>query len=172
MRWLARPLWENIPFPERWPPGGGQTGSGAGRRFCPRCGGEDRRAVAAGNSGGRTGGGTAAALLYAPGPAGQSGEYPEGQAAHRSGQVQRLRIVRSAVPHGQYRSGGCFPGEGYLHQMLCLCEKSVPQGQSFTRTRAICITSTNWKKALPAGQRWKRFCNSLQQALRQRRRAC
>ena len=67
--------------------------------------------------------------IIRPGPAGQSGEYPEGQAAHRSGQVQRLRIVRSAVPHGQYRSGGCFPGEGYLHQMLCLCEKVSHRGK-------------------------------------------
>lgn len=35
MRWLARPLWENIPFPERWPPGGRTNRIWRGQKILP-----------------------------------------------------------------------------------------------------------------------------------------
>lgn len=70
----------------------------ARQKILPRCGGEDRRAVGTPKQRQWPYWGGSRCGLLRPEPAGQSGEYPEGQAAHRSGQVQRLRIVQRCAP--------------------------------------------------------------------------
>ena len=92
-------------------------------------------------------------LLYAPRPAREPHQHPEGEAENGYGQVRRLRAVRGAVPHGKHRPGGCVAGDGDLHQVLRLRE-GLSCGSEIFRRRGVSVSQERAGGGLcaPGGQ--------------------
>ena len=128
--------------------------SGGDGCFCaPRSGEGDGADGCACGAGGRLGRDTDPTLLYAPRPAREPHQHPEGEAENGYGQVRRLRAVRGAVPHGKHRPGGCVAGDGDLHQVLRLRE-GLSCGSEIFRRRGVSVSQERAGGGLcaPGGQ--------------------
>lgn len=130
MRWLARPLWENIPFPERWPPGGRTNRIWRGQKILPAL--RRRRSPRCRHCRKQRwpyGGRNAAALLYAPGRQGKAVNILKVKPLTDLDKCSGCGLCAALCPMGSIDPVDVSQVKGYLHQMLCLCEKVSHRGK-------------------------------------------